>query len=419
MGKKKAKDLVIFSNSPGEVSTWVAPVVERLVKHPAAAQYRTLLVIHPCQFASGNEPFVAKSFPGIDIIVPPKQYMRSLIPGAWKRRYGVKKEGVILSLGGSLKHPVVFKKRVHASYPLYAYTNNPDLPGREKRYERIFVRNEYIQDKYLKRGVPEEKLLIVGDLVRSTIVSKKDRTDSRRELGIAEQEKMVVFLPGSRDFEVLFMLPVFLRVIDDLLDRFGDFRAFVLKSPFVPYDWIEQALARGGKIKEGDTLGGTLHREDGSAVIRLSEKKKIRILEGGLEQWGDGIDMAVTLPGSNTIQLAYRKIPMLTVMPLNRPDIIPFVGVLAALKWIPLVGRPILKKAALAYTRRFKFAALPNIYQNREIVPELFGVIKTEDITNLLAKIIENDEMAEIAKRLDVFDSAEDPADKIVRAIWG
>ena len=94
-------------------------------------------------------------------------------------------------------------------------------------------------------------------------------------------------------------------------------------------------------------------------------------------------------------------------------------GVLAVLKWIPLVGRPILKKAAIAYTRGFRFAALPNIYQNREIVPELFGVIKTDDITNLLVKIIEKDEMAEIGKRLEVFDSEEDPAEEIIRHILG
>ena len=419
MGTNKKKDLIIFSNSPGEVSTWVAPVVERLGRHPALADYRVFLVIHPCQFASGNEPFVAMSFPGIDTIVPPKQYMRHVLSGTWRKRYGVKQEGIVLSLGGSLKHPVVFKKRVRVSYPLYAYTNNPDLHGWERSYERIFVRNEYVRDKYLKRGIPESKLMIVGDLVRSTIVINKERTSARGELGIADHETMIVFMPGSRDFEVSFMLPAFLRVIDDLTDTFSNIRVFVLKSPYVPYEWIDRALARGGKIKEGDTLGGTLRQESGAFVIHLSPKKRVRILEGGLEEWGEGIDMAVTLPGSNTMQLAYRKIPMLTVMPLNRPDIIPFVGVLAVLKWIPLIGRPILKKAALAYSRRFRFASLPNIYQNREIVPELFGVIRTEDITNLLVKMLKSGEIAKIRDRLSVFDSEEDPAERILQHVWG
>lgn len=415
----KEKDLVIFSNSPGEVSTWVAPVVERLGRHPALAEYRVFLVIHPCQFASGNEPFVAQSFPGIDIIVPPRQYMKHILYGTWKKRYGMKEEGVILSLGGSLKHPVFFKKRSRAPYPLYAYTNNPDLPGWEKSYERIFVRNEWVRDRYLKRGVPRSKLMIVGDLVRSTVVSRKQRAVARQELGIVDEETAIAFMPGSRDFEVLFMLPAFLRVIDDLTERVNNIRVFMLKSPYVPYEWVEKALQRGGEIKEGDTLGGTLLQEEGAFFIRLTGKKLVPILEGGLEEWGECIDFAVTLPGSNTIQLAYRKVPMLTVMPLNRPDIIPIVGVLAVVKWIPFIGRPILRKAALAYSSKFRFASLPNIYQNREIVPELFGVIKTEDITNSLLRIMGNDEIPKIRERLSVFDVEEDPAENIIRCIWG
>jgi lipid A disaccharide synthetase len=105
-------------------------------------------------------------------------------------------------------------------------------------------------------------------------------------------------------------------------------------------------------------------------------------------------------------------------MPLNKPDIIPFVGVLAVLKWIPFVGKPLVKKAALKYAGKFKFCSLPNIYQNKKIVPEIFGIIKTDDITDLLIEIIENDEVENIKQRLSVFSAEEDPAEKIIRSIW-
>ena len=417
--KKKTKDLVLFSNSPGEVATWVAPVVRRFARHEKARYFRTFLVIHPCQFASGNEPFVAENFQGVDIVVSPKQYLRCMLGGKWKKRFGLGEKGVILSLGGSLKHPVAFKKRAGVGYPLYAYTNNPDLPGREEKYERVFVRNEYVRDKYLARGVPDNRLMIVGDLVRSSISRNRSREDARKALGVGDRETVLAVMPGSRAFQVHYMLPAFLKAVDDLTDRVGGVRVIVLKSPFVTYSWIEEALAKGGRIKEGNTIGGTLLRQGAATVIRIGGNKTIPVIEGGLEEWGEAIDLAVTLPGSNTMQLAYRRIPMLTVMPLNKPEIIPIVGPLAVLKYVPLLGKPLLKKAALSYTKRFRFAALPNIYRNEAIVPELFGVIQVEQITELLSDIIENDRINEIGDRLSVFEKGADPADAIVRYVWG
>lgn len=417
--KKKTKDLVLFSNSPGEVATWVAPVVRRFARHRKARYFRTFLVIHPCQFASGNEPFVAENFRGVDIVVPPKQYLRCMLGGKWKKRFGLGEEGVILSLGGSLKHPVAFKKRAGVGYPLYAYTNNPDLPGQEQEYERVFVRNEYVRDKYRARGVPDNRLMIVGDLVRSSISRNRSREDARKALGAGDREIVLAVMPGSRAFQVHYMLPAFLKAVDDLTDRVGGVRVIVLKSPFVTYSWIEEALLKGGRIKEGNTIGGTLLRQGAATAIRIGANKTIPVIEGGLEEWGEAIDLAVTLPGSNTMQLAYRRIPMLTVMPLNKPEIIPIVGPLAVLKYIPLLGKPLLKKAALSYTKRFRFAALPNIYRNEAIVPELFGVIQVEQITELLSDIIENDRINEIGDRLSVFEKGSDPADAIVRYVWG
>ncbi len=419
---EKEKDLIIFSNSPGEVSTWVKPVIEEICKNNKIIEkYRIFLIIHPCQFGTGREPFVAKSFPGIDFIIPPNEYLKYLITGLWKKKYGLKGEGIIFSLGGHLKHPVFFKKRVRAPYKLYAYTDNPDLPGWEKNYERIFVRNDYMRNRYINRGVSQSKMEIAGDLVYSTVKKIKGRREVRAFLGVSSNEKMIVFMPGSRDFEVFYMLPVFLKVIDELTERFNDLRIFILKSPYVTHEFIAESVIKGSEIKEGDTLSGVLQQDtiNGTRIINFSNNKKISILEMGLEECCEGIDFAVTLPGSNNLQLAYRKIPHLVITPLNKPEIIPFVGVLSILKWVPIFGKSLLKRGALAYSKKFRFSARPNIYQNREIVPELFGVLKTEDITDRLIKIIENNEAPEIKKRLGVFEVKEDPAEKIVRAVWG
>ena len=59
----------IFTNSPGEVFSWVKPVVERLVeefKNPVINVYLT-----PCQYSTGNEVSVCESFIGVSAVFTP------------------------------------------------------------------------------------------------------------------------------------------------------------------------------------------------------------------------------------------------------------------------------------------------------------------------------------------------------------
>ncbi len=410
------EDLIIFSNGPGEVSTWVRPMVEAVRKRAdITGRYRITLIMHPCQFGSGTEHLVAVDFDGVDGTVTPGRYVKMLILGAGG--YGFGRKGVIFSLGGDLLHPVLFRMRVRGTYTLYAYTHNT---GHEKHYERLFVRNSRVRDKYLKRGVRPERVIVAGDLVHSSLSYLLDRNAVRNEAGVADDEKMVVFMPGSRDFEVAYMLPVFLKVMDGLTEALPKVRVFVLKSPYVSYELIEHALEMGGRIREAESLPGVLKQnDDWGREIEYARGKKVKILEQGLEYWGEGLDFAVTLPGTNTIQLAYRKIPELVVAALNKPEVIPVEGVFGLLKWVPVIGRPVLKRAVLRYARKFPFAALPNIYEGEEVVPELFGVFQTVDITRRLVAILERDEEKDISKRLSRFTPLGDPARLIVNAVWG
>lgn len=414
----KPEDLVIFSNGPGEVSTWVLPIVEAVIKREELqSRYRIILIIHPCQFASGREGFVGRSMEGIERVIGPREYIKMLITGPGKRKHSFKKRGVIFSLGGDLMYPVFFKKRIRGEHLLYAYTNNT---GWEKYYNRIFVRNDYVKNKFLRRGVPEDKIFISGDLVYSSLKYRKGRSEVRDELSIYDGEKMVIFMPGSRDFEVRYMVPVFLKVIDDLTDRLEGIRAFFLKSPYVSYEMLEEALAMGGRIREAESITGTLSKEKNEAFYRIKfgKEKRVVILEGGLEMWGMGVDFAVTLPGTNTIELAYRGIPALVIAPLNKPELIPVEGLLGVLKWFPWAGRGILRKAGYRYFSTFSYASLPNLYMNSEVVPELSGVIKTSDITEKVYDIIHNERDREIRKKLQCFNFTQDPAKLIVNEVW-
>ena len=417
------EDLILFSNGPGEISTWVFPIAERIKNHDELRnRYNIVLIIHPCQFSSGTEHIYASKLSLFDRVITSSDYLKLLFGLNRIKRYGLKRRGIIISLGGDLLHPVLFKFRSRGNYQLYAYTNNP---GWIKRYEKIFVRSEYVKNKSTKKGKKDssDKIFVTGDLVYSSIKVFADRNRVRSEISVLPDDLMVIFMPGSRDFEVKYMLPVYLKVINVITNEFKTVKPFILRSPYVDNRLIESSLKSAPNIKEVKVETGKLveFKEFSSTnvnfAIKTSSKRMIPILEGGLEYWGRGVDLAVTVPGTNTVQLAYRGIPALVVAALNKPEIIPIEGFAGLLKWLP-GGKMLLKKAVKKYIKNFPFASLPNIYMRKEILPELFGVIKTEDIVERLQKILKENELVDIKNKLMLFNFNNDPADTIISEIF-
>jgi lipid-A-disaccharide synthase len=228
---------------------------------------------------------------------------------------------------------------------------------------------------------------------------------------------MIAFLPGSRGYMAKYMVPLFLKVVDDLRGRIQGLRPFFLKSPFISYDDIREGLELGGRIREAETLPGILKERNGNFLIQFSDEQEIGILEGQLERWGAGLDLAVSLPGTNTIQLAYRGIPSLVVAPANKPEVVPVEGAFGMLKWIPVVGKHLMRSIAKFYMRRFPYTALPNLYMQQEIIPELFGILQTADITDRIEKLLTGDEIEEIRRNLRVFRVDSNPVEVIVEEL--
>jgi len=73
----------------------------------------------------------------------------------------------------------------------------------------------------------------------------------------------------------------------------------------------------------------------------------------------------------------------------------------------------------MAYAERIRFAALPNIYENEELLPELFGVVETGEITRKLAGLLAGGELEAVKKRLSRFRHRLNPVDAIVGEVWG
>ena len=60
-------DILILSNGPGEITTWVRPTVAALrQQQPLGLNLRISVMLSPCPHAMGNEATVVQAYDGVD-----------------------------------------------------------------------------------------------------------------------------------------------------------------------------------------------------------------------------------------------------------------------------------------------------------------------------------------------------------------
>lgn len=94
-------DILILSNAPGELTTWVYPFLKALEislqsqENPRTKETRISVVLSPCQNASGNEAELVKTFPNVDRVLPQSQFWDFLL---WGRtpNWQWSKQGIVI-----------------------------------------------------------------------------------------------------------------------------------------------------------------------------------------------------------------------------------------------------------------------------------------------------------------------------------
>jgi hypothetical protein len=69
-----ATDIVILSNGPGEVTTWVRPVVKALAQVLAKNSVRISVLLSPCPHSTGQEARIASSYQEVDRVLPAAEW---------------------------------------------------------------------------------------------------------------------------------------------------------------------------------------------------------------------------------------------------------------------------------------------------------------------------------------------------------
>ena len=375
------RELIIVANSHGEIQALVRPLVETLQSRANA--FLLTLVIPPCQFASGKEVEIAKTFTGITRIVPPKETVRWIWWNHSPKEYSRMERGAVLYIGGDPLYPLILSKRL--GYVPLAYLNH--YTRWAKRYRKCFLPDPNLQERYTKDGTLPEQLEVIGDLMVESMSSLPEKKTARKQLHLSPDDPVITFLPGSHTFQIRHLTPLFLNVAGRIRDKVPNTQFIFALSPFTHVQDFKKIVIPAQTRGRVESFGAFVQK-DGRPVLRTN-RVTVHLVEDHTAAFASS-DFCITSPGTNTAQIAAAGISMIVGFPLQYPDDIPLEGLAHYFTQIPALGRFLRRKIIQTALKKNKFFALPNMRAGREIAPELVGNVTPEQLATAALSLLQD-----------------------------
>ncbi|MEJ2359144.1 MAG: hypothetical protein P8Y13_13845 [Deinococcales bacterium] len=328
-------EAVLVANGPGELYTWVRPVLQELRRRAPERSVGISLI--PCQFASGHETEIARGF-GAEVVTSPSQYLRAAATGGLPPGLegGPAGRGFVLSLGGNAGMAVTLARRL--GRPAYRYSFEP---GWHRGLSALFVPDERIARRARRSGVPVARLRVVGNLVADAV-----QLDAPAD---APGSPHIVLFPGSRDAFSVHLIP---------------------------------AATLGGVA--GTREGGSVRTPSGATIEMVPEEQRYAHMRAA--------DLAVTIPGTNTLELGVAGVPAVVLLPLNRPEVIPLEGAGHWLGLIPGIGRYLKRYAVRLWVEGLSVpVSLPNRFTGEDLMLELSGRLDPAAVAERTLDLLRDD----------------------------
>ncbi len=380
-------EILLLTNGPGELSTWVPPVLQRL--RQAVPQARIELFLIRDQFAAGTEQNKAKELE-LDAISSLAGLLRRI---AERKPKG---KGLVLMLGGNPAQAVALGKAL--GYPAFAYSFDPK--SWRPNLSGLLLDSERTRQAALARGANPERTKAVGNLVVDAL------GDTR---SVASSPADVLLFPSSRPFLARHLLGFMLGAAEAMNQAQPGLRFAWIKSRLLPEAVVEEALlALNVKDIGGVSAtrnGSTLLTEGGLELAILDESERYAAMRGA--------KVAITIPGTNTLELALARLPAVVLLPLHKPELIPLEGILHWLFMLP-GGGGLKQNFVRRYIEGLPQLALPNQWLNERIFPELRGIFDPQTVAQTALELIPR--KAEIAAKLERLE-AEPGADRLVEYV--
>jgi Lipid-A-disaccharide synthetase len=379
---KENPDIVILVNGPGELSSYVKPTVTQL--HESYPGYRITIVFTPCPYSTGKETEIALAFPGVSRVINAGEFFVWMLRGILPQGIKFGASGAVLFMGGDVLYGKMIAKRL--KYPAVAYSEA--YAKWPKIYKRFLVPDRLIYEKFKKQGYPESQIKIVGNLMVESVRSVQGKAQIFAQLGLDPGKKLVSFLPGSREFQIQYTLTFFSEVanIIDGLKKDCQF-AFII-SPYLKKELLDKHLKNTGSQVTDD-------------LIKYKDTT-IKIIFQGQHDVIAASDIIITIPGTNTAEVAVLGTPMIVVFPEKSSELIPLEGIYEIIGNIPFLGYFFKKLYVKMLLQKTRFFAIPNIKSGREIVPEFKGDVQPKTLAETAVLLLNDgkklDEMGKLLR---------------------
>jgi hypothetical protein len=382
-------DIVILTNGPGEVTTWVKPVVQALVQ--ASRNIRISVMLSPCPHASGQEHITLAQYPEVNRVQSAAHFFKFLLTGKTvdsqtAASWDWHSQGVVVFLGGDQLYTVMVAKWLGRGYRTVTYSEwDARWPGWIDRFG--VMQSDIIQkapDRY------RHKFALVGDLM-ADVQAIAQRSDITEALGCALEDDMIGFLPGSKPLKLGMGVPLMLAIAQNLhlqarpSEKQRQYVIGVAPNLTLPelMRYTDPAVNPAIAIMNAPTVK-LIQPERGLPYLQIQDGPKVFLWQRfpALDLFSQ-CSLCFTTIGANTAQLGALATPMIVVIPTQQLDGLKVMdglpGLLARLPGVGVVARKILTPLVISAAQKSgKHFAWPNIWANREVVPELFGPISAQ-----------------------------------------
>ena len=406
-------DILILSNGPGEVTTWVRPVVKALRQKlgDERSLVRISVVLSPCPNGTGKEAAIAQSYPEVDRVQSAEHFFPFLLQGKTAENWDWHEKGVVVFLGGDQFFPVVISRRLGYRTVVYA-----EWDTRWHRWIDQFgiMKPEMIADAPKKYA---HKLTVVGDLMADVGIGDWELgIGNRKNLGSTmsypvaspqSQIELIGLLPGSKSAKLAQGVPLTLAIAECIHRARPQTRFVIPVAPTLEYS----TLARFADPQQNPLIQ-KLGWAEAKLVIPPTDSRDRPFLKtsNGLcvELWRafpahdllSQCCLCLTTVGANTAELGSLAVPMIVLLPMQQLDAMrAWDGLPGLLARLPGIGQgfaKVINFIVLQQTlRKKRLFAWPNIWAQKEIVPELVGNLEPSEVAQLALEYLEHPEKLE------------------------
>lgn len=325
---------------------------------------RVTLALVPCPYASGAEVAVAREIPGVDRVLSPWQTTRAVLLGGQPRAA----RGVCAFLGGEPWHALVLGQRL--GYPSVAY----------------LVRRAWLDRLFRATGVRDARVPLPpgGRVVGDLMVDAADRSPETTIELEAGSGPVVGLFPGSRTMHLRAALGVFLETVERLRAARPGTRFLLVLSPFVDRGRLQAALDQPwslGLPRRAARLVGNRLQVDGGGPVSVSWGRPYEAFRH--------LDLALSIPGTNTAELACASIPMVIALHTSAP--VMGGGLAGFLERLP-IGDWLKVQLRKRKHRRVGLTALPNIQAGKELAPEIMVDPNLANLQACLLRLLDDEQ---------------------------